>query len=219
MGLCLSVQPHVFLLPLDGRFQMDRVRIYIDASNLYKGCRAVCGEGRVNLGKFSRFLADGRPLERVKYFCAPPPEPIPSRFNVRTTKGQEEYRAAADSYTRQIGFLQQLQQWRRIQIIWGRLQRTRDDVLKEKGVDVALAVHLVVDSAGVEFETAIVVSGDSDLVLPMTVARDWGKRVEGAAFQPCFHVKQTCASFRFTELTKDIMQPFLVTRRFERPGR
>lgn len=192
---------------------MDRVQIYIDANNLYMGAKENCGNGKVQINRFARFLADGRPLVKVKYFCVEPPEPNRSRFNIETQKGRQEYRKAAISYTKQLSWLQQLKQWKKIELIYGRLQRTKDGKLKEKGVDVALALHLVVDAAKHDFETAIVVSGDADLVMPIETAISWGKKVEGAAFQPCYHVAQVCSAFKFTTLTPQIVAPFLVQNR------
>lgn len=188
---------------------MDRVRIYIDGSNLYRGAREACGNGKIQLSAFCRFLADKRPLQVVKYFCVDPPEPSSSRFNITTKEGLERYRAAAEAYTRQISWLTQLAQWGKIEIIKGRLQRTKDGDLREKGVDVALALHLVIDAAQRNFETSIVVSGDSDLILPIQTAISWGKRVEAAAFQPCYHIAATCESYRFTPLNKETIKRFL----------
>ena len=73
----------------------------------------------------------------------------------------------------------------------------------------ALALHLVVDASAADFETAIVVSGDSDLVLAIETAIHWGKKVEGAAFPPCYHISQTCNQFKFTVLTEQVIEPFL----------
>lgn len=188
---------------------MDRVKIYIDSSNLYLGARDACGNGKIKISHFCRYLADGRPLIQVKYFCVDPPEPNRSRFNVMTREGLNKYRQAAISYTKQLTWLTQLTQWKKIEIIKGRLQRTKSGHLREKGVDVALALHLVIDSAHNDFDTAIVVSGDADLVIPIKTAINWGKKVEAAAFQPCYHIKDVCKKFKFTTLNKSVITPFL----------
>ena len=80
---------------------MDRVIIYIDSSNLY-----------------------GRPLVEVKYFCVRPPEPNRSMYDLSTRTGRVKYAKANQSYLGQLSFLQQLDQWKKIQLIYGRLQRT-----------------------------------------------------------------------------------------------
>ncbi len=189
---------------------MDRVKIYIDSSNLYLGAKDVCGCGKVDIGKFSRHLADGRPLLQVKYFCVDPPEPNISHFNIQTREGKDKYAAAALSYTKQLSWLNHLQHWKRIKVVKGRLQRNqKSGKLTEKGVDVALALHLVIDSAMKEFETAIVVSGDADLALAIETAISWGMKVEAAAFQPCWHVAELCKRFKFTELNKNSISPFI----------
>jgi uncharacterized LabA/DUF88 family protein len=89
------------------------------------------------------------------------------------------------------------------------LQRTNRGELKEKGVDVAFALHLVIDCANDDFDTAIVVTGDGDFGLAIETAISWGKKVEGAAFQPCYHVAELCKEFGFTELSPQIMNPFI----------
>ena len=188
---------------------MDRVQIYIDSSKLYKGAKSNCGNGKVELSKFCKFLADGRPLVKVKYYCVKPPEPTRSHFDVSTSLGLRKYQGAIISYKKQLSWLKQLTQWKKIEMIYGRLQRIRPGELKEKGVDVALALDLVIDSASKNYETAIVVSGDADLVLAIKTAIDWGKKVEGCAFQPCYHISQVCRPFKFTELTCELIQPFI----------
>lgn len=182
--------------------------IYIDASNLYMGSKENCGEGRVHISKFARFLAKGRPLIKVKYFCVEPPEPTRSTFNLNTVLGRQKYVRAAEAYTKGMSFLKQLSQWKKIELIYGRLQKTKDGMLQEKGIDVALALHLVVDAANKSHEVSIVVSGDADLVMPIKVAVNWGKKVEGAAYQPCYHIAQSCSAF--TILSNEIMEPFLI---------
>lgn len=186
---------------------MDRVKIYIDSSNLYLGARKACGCGKVEIGRFCRHLAAGRPLVGVKYFCVDPPEPSRSRSNTNTKEGRKQFGAATDAYLKQIGFLEQLNQWKKIELIKGRLQRTKTGELKEKGVDVLMAIHIVTDAIAPNFETSIVVTGDADLVVAINIAKNFDKRVEGAAFQPCYHVAQACN--KFFELNEETIAPFI----------
>jgi hypothetical protein len=93
---------------------MDRVIIYIDASNLYKGAEENCGSGKIKLSQFVRFLAKGRPLVSVKYFCVEPPEPNKNYLDIRKTKGRAEYQKAKESYIKGALYLKQLNQWKKI---------------------------------------------------------------------------------------------------------
>jgi uncharacterized LabA/DUF88 family protein len=186
----------------------DRVIIYIDASNLYLRSKEVCGDGRINLKKFVRFLANDRPLLKIKYFCVEPPEPNRSKFCLSTSEGRAKYLRATEAYAKTISWYTLMKDWKLIELIHGRLQRTGDGRLQEKGVDVALALNLVVDSALPDHETSIVVSGDADLVMAVNIAKQWGKRVEGAAFEPCYHIAQSCDSFII--LNERNMYDFLV---------
>ncbi len=54
---------------------------------------------------------------------------------------------------------------------------------KEKGVDIALATHLLAMGFKNAYDVAIVVSGDKDYVEAIEEVRSLGKRVEGAAFR------------------------------------
>jgi hypothetical protein len=53
----------------------------------------------------------------------------------------------------------------------GRLSQ-RSDQQKEKGSDVNLATYLLVDGYEGDYEAAVIVSNDSDLVEPISVVRD-----------------------------------------------
>ncbi|MFG1301446.1 NYN domain-containing protein [Xanthobacter sp. V3C-3] len=49
--------------------------------------------------------------------------------------------------------------------------------MEEKGSDVNLAAHLVNDACSLQFDIAVVVSNDTDLITPVRMARQKGKRV------------------------------------------
>lgn len=136
---------------------MHRVIVYVDGFNLYHGMRA--SYGRIYhwldlemLG--GALLRPGQGLERIKYFTA-------------------RVRGHDDSRLRQVSYLKALAACcPRLEISEGRFQRqTRRcrscsaqwTAYEEKESDVSLAVALVEDAALNRYDTALVVSADSDL--------------------------------------------------------
>jgi uncharacterized LabA/DUF88 family protein len=144
---------------------MHRVRIYIDGFNLYYGMHTAFGRLFLWLdleALATGLLRPGQALDRVTYFTA----------RVRNDPLSEE---------RQDTYLQALTTPATcLEVIEGRFQRkTRrchscgvDRVTyEEKETDVSVAVSLVEDAARGAFETALVLSGDSDLCPAVRAAK------------------------------------------------
>ena len=158
-----------------------RVVVYIDGFNLYYGMRSR-GWRRyywLDLNRLAvRLLRPGQRLAGVKYFTA---RVIPDAGSVDKARRQNIYLEA-------LGTLPDLD------IHYGyylpKMQRcstcgTTWQTYEEKMTDVNIAVELVADAYDDTFDTAIVVSADSDLARPITTIREGfpGKRVV-AAFPP-----------------------------------
>lgn len=200
--------PCLFLLQFMAK---DRAIIYIDSSNLYLRAKGVCGTGKVKLREFSDFLAGpNRIVHKIKYFCVAPPEPNRSDYNVESQSGLQRYSESAQKYVAQKRWLRSLARWNQFELIYGKLIRNRGGRIgySEKGVDVALAIHMVADVINPQHQVSIIVTGDSDLVSAVYVVKGARLRVEGAAFQPCFDISQACDSFTF--LDSQNMAPFLI---------
>lgn len=136
---------------------MHRVRMYVDGFNLYYGIHAAYGRQCLWLDLESLacgVLRPGQQLEWVRYFTAP-------------------VRRLTDGRHRQDTYLQALRERsNRLDIVEGRFQQKRVICgacgaarisYEEKETDVSIAVSLVEDAASDRYDTAIVVSGDSDL--------------------------------------------------------
>ena len=145
-------------------FSPQRVTAYIDGFNLYYGLKsqgfrryywldvaALCGA----------LLQNGQNLTRTKYFTA------------RIT-------SPPDTRTRQSTYLEALQTRPDLEIFWGQyLIKTRtcrncgvvDQVSEEKMTDVNIAVQILSDAFRNQFDTALILSGDSDLVPPIREVR------------------------------------------------
>jgi uncharacterized LabA/DUF88 family protein len=133
------------------------VIVYIDGFNLYFGLRAKHERKYhwLDIQALSqRLLLPGQSLVEVKYFSA----------RVRNDPPAER---------RQATYIDALRaQCDRVTVIEGRFQEKQNNcrqcgaqwvTYEEKETDVSIAVALVEDAAADRFDTAIIVSGDSDL--------------------------------------------------------
>jgi uncharacterized LabA/DUF88 family protein len=142
----------------------SRVITYIDGFNLYFGLRE--NDWRkylwLDLCKFSQaLLLDSQVLQHTKYFTS----------RVRGNVGKQQ---------RQSAYLDALTSLRDLTIFWGRYQPDQKQCQKcghyayhpqEKKTDVNIATQLLCDAFHEEFDTALIVSGDADLVPPVQAVR------------------------------------------------
>ena len=141
-----------------------RVIVYIDGFNLYEG---LCEQGWrkylwLNLETFSEsLLTNGQKLAQVKYFTTRVSHPFEKR-------------------KRQSTFIDALGTLPKLRISYGRFKPDEKTCERcsaivhyqtEKQTDVNIASEMLIDTFNKEFETAILVSGDSDLVAPVKYIR------------------------------------------------
>jgi uncharacterized LabA/DUF88 family protein len=153
--------------------------VYVDGFNLYYGALKRTACRWLDLEKFFRFVFPQNDILGIRYFTAvinplpgDPDQPLRQKLYLRAlatrpmislVKGhylchpKSMPLVTPDSYGRRFA-----------------------DVLftEEKGSDVNLASHLLMDGFRDRYESAIVVSGDSDLATPITmVQQELGKKV------------------------------------------
>lgn len=143
---------------------MERIAIFIDGSNFYHGLKAIFRKTTIDFEKFGLRLTEGRKLIRTYYYNVP----------VNRKDGEDRYR-------RQQKFLTKLQNVPYMEVKLGRLV-PRAAGMVEKGVDVKLAVDMLVMAFRNIYDTAILVSGDGDFDAAIYGAKDMGKHVENAYF-------------------------------------
>lgn len=172
----------------------NRVVAYIDGFNLYYGMRSR-GWRRyywLDLNQLAeRLLRSGQMLESVKYFTARVIPDVGSEDKARRQNTYLEALGTLPDLAIQYGYyLPKTQQCSACGATW----RTYE----EKMTDVNIAVEMLSDAYENRFDTAIVVSADSDLARPITAIRERfpGKRVV-VAFPPnrfSFHLRNiaTC---------------------------
>lgn len=145
--------------------------VYVDAFNLYYGAAKDTPYKWLDLQALFRIMIPRNTIACIKYFTA----------RVQPRPGDP------DQPTRQLMYLRALQTLPNLQIVFGHYlshvvwmpmahplqgQKPFVQVIKteEKGSDVNLATHLLVDAFDNAFECAVIVSGDSDLRAPVQIA-------------------------------------------------
>ena len=148
-----------------------RVAVYIDGLNLFYGLRAKGWRRYYWLDLHSlaeRLLQPGQTLVAVRYFTArvlPDPD----------DPGKPD---------RQDAYLEALASLPDLSIHYGYFMARPNGGYEEKMTDVNIAVELVCDAHADAFDIAILISGDSDLIAAVRVARErYGKHVV-VAFPP-----------------------------------
>lgn len=165
----------------ENSIQLQRVIIYIDGFNLYFGLREKKWKNFywLNIQKLGEnILTKEQTLIEVKYFT--------SRISF-----------PPDKVKRQGTFIEALETLTNIKIYYGNYQSNKSVCKKcgftsmipsEKMTDVNIAVELLSDAYENKFDTAILISADSDLIAPInTVHRLFEDKKIIVAFPPARH--------------------------------
>jgi len=159
---------------------MLRTNVYIDGFNLYYGCLKDTPYRWLDLSKFAAFLLPkSHTVQHIKYYTARV-LPLPHDLQARTKQ---------DFYLRALGTIPNLS------VTFGHFLSNPKmmPLLKppatgpklalvmrtdEKGSDVNLASHLLLDAFRKNCDVAFVISNDSDLLEPVRIARrEFGLKV------------------------------------------
>ncbi|MBD3348298.1 MAG: NYN domain-containing protein [Candidatus Eisenbacteria bacterium] len=161
-----------------------RVVCFIDGSNLYSHLRDSFGAGKVHLPSLCHKLAGAhRRLHQWRMYAAPVPQGDTDEDKRR--------------YAGQQRFFEFVRRHRKGALRLARFQKDAHGILREKGVDVLLAVDLVRLAAEDAYDVAVVLSGDGDLVPAIkTVQEVYARRVEVALPDvPAYHVHQEADAY------------------------
>jgi hypothetical protein len=144
--------------------------VYIDGFNLYYGAVKGTAYRWLNLAEMCRLLLPNDQIRQIKYFTAlVNPRPNDPDQRVR----QESYlRALATipNLTTVFGYF--LTHEVKMALAGGKGGYASVIKTEEKGSDVNIATHLLIDGFKNEYELAVVVSNDSDLFLPIQFVVD-----------------------------------------------
>ncbi len=153
-----------------------KTNIYVDGFNFYYGCIRGTPYHWLNIGEMCRLLLPHDDIHRIKYFTA-----------LVTTRAHD-----TEKPLRQQNYLRALQTIPNLEIIRGSFlshevmmplappanRYVKVIKTEEKGSDVNLATHLLVDAFRNDFDLAVIVSNDSDLLMPIqVVTQQFGKPV------------------------------------------
>lgn len=146
----------------------DRVFIIIDGNNFYHRLKELELKNLLSFDyeKFTRFLVAKRKLILRKYYIGAIREEPNNPKSKKLMAGQQKL----------LGNLQK-QGW---QIGFGHMLKT--DNYHEKGVDVLMAADLLVGAYENLYDTAILVTSDTDLIPAIEKAREMKKKVEYIGF-------------------------------------
>lgn len=161
----------------------ERVMIFIDGSNLFHGIRHL--NIKVDYFKLVEFLRESRRLVRAYFYTA-----VPQERDVK--KGTPEW----DSLQRQKRFLDELS-FSGIKVKLAKLRRLPSGEFLEKEVDIMLATDMLSLAYQNAYDTAILVSGDSDFIYTVEEVQRIGKRVENATFKKTssYNLRKVCDRF------------------------
>lgn len=147
----------------------NRVAILIDGGNFYKKIRkdGLIPKGtRFNYVKFAEFLAQGRFVVSKAYYIGI------VRNHDNTIKSQQ----MVDSQQKLLSGLEKDgYKIRKGKIVY-------DNDIREKGVDVQMAIDLVIGAVENLYDKAIIVSSDTDLIPAIKYIKSKGKKVEYVGF-------------------------------------
>ena len=149
----------------------EKVVIYIDGNNFYKYLKdkqiSFPKGVKFNFLKFIDFLIGGRQLVSKRYYIGIVKNFDNSEKSKEIVRGQQKFLGELQK----MGFV-----IKRGKVIYdsGRI--------REKGVDVKISVDLVIGAVDNIFDTAIIVSSDTDLIPAIKYARFKGKNIEYVGF-------------------------------------
>jgi uncharacterized LabA/DUF88 family protein len=159
---------------------MERVMVFIDGANLFFSAIDLSIKPDFEYIKFvQKLVGKDRKLMRVYYYDA-----------------HIDQKTDPQRYRRQQIFLQKMNGLKYFEVRKGRMFNGR-----QKGVDVRIAVDMVTHGFKNNYDIAVIVSADSDLVPAVENIKAEGKQVELAFFDKCWELKNSCDTF--IELTPD----------------
>ncbi len=178
----------------------ERVVIFIDGSNLFHAIRYM--NIKIDYQKLVDFLKEDRKLIRAYFYGA-----IPQEKDIK--KNSPEW----ESYLRQRRFLEELS-LQGIKVKLAKLRRLPSGEYIEKEVDIMLATDMLSMAHMNTYDTAVLVSGDSDFSYTVEEVQRIGKRVENATFKKTssYQLRKVCDRFL---LLDDYMDRFVVQEKME----
>jgi len=171
----------------------ERVLILIDGSNFYFSLKKLnLPKYRItefDFGELAKWLSNGRTVTSRNYYIgavrAKPNDKKGQKLRKDQQKLFSHLRSKDQKFVTILGYLMQA-----------------GGVFHEKGVDVRIAIDLVVGAYEDKYDTAILISSDTDLIPAIDYTQKKGKKVECVGFssppnsQPSYGLIKTCSQSR-----------------------
>ncbi len=173
---------------IEYRYPNERVAIFIDGANMFHASNYL--KLKIDYRKLIEILRKDRWLLRAYFYTG-----IPADRNLPPEIYQQ--------FKKQQNFLNELSNIG-IKVKTMPLKRTPEGFI-EKGIDILLATDMVSLAFRNAYDTAVLVSGDSDYVPVVEEIQALGKRVENATFkrESSFHLRKVCDSFIILDNIKE----------------
>jgi hypothetical protein len=158
---------------------MQRTCVYVDGFNLYYGCLKGTPYRWLDLAHLCQLLLTNNDVIKIKYFTAlvnarpdDPSQPVRQQLYLRALKTLPNVEIFLGHYLSHVVSLP-LAQPPAKGSKWAKVIKT-----EEKGSDVNLAAQLLADGFRGKYDCAVVISNDSDLLMPIQIAKnELGKAV------------------------------------------
>jgi uncharacterized LabA/DUF88 family protein len=179
--------------------QKHKISVYIDGSNLYHKLKSLDIPNTIsfNYKGLCEYLARGRDIISLRYYTGA------VRAKAGDNKSQQLRREQQKlfSHLYSQGF----------EISRGYIMKS-NKTYHEKGVDVKIAIDILIGAYDKLYDTAILLSSDTDLIPAIKKVKELGKNIEyiGFAHQPSFGLqKHATRSFL---LPKEDLEQFVVKK-------
>src|SRR3989344_2196131 len=184
----------------------ERVIILIDGSNFYHYAKELGFQLQIQFDYkgFGEKLADGREIVSATYYIG----------KIRAKEKDEHSQRLRSNQQRLMAWLTRCG-WN---IEFGHMMKNQG-IFHEKGVDVHLAADLLRGAYKDTYDTAILVSSDTDLIPAIQYLREEGKKLEyiGFSHQPSYGLIKY--SDVRTLLKKEDLEPFQSTKKHQKTRR
>ena len=178
--------------------KIKKVAIYIDGSNLYYKLKDLDIKNITyfHYGNLSQYLAgENRMIVAKRYYIG----------SVRAKGGDKKAIRMQENQVRLFNHLRSKSEGFNVKL--GYLMKS-DGVYHEKGVDVKIAVDLLVGAYENMYDTAILISSDTDLIPAIQKIKHLGKEIEyiGFSHKPSYGLIKNATETRL--LTKNDIKEF-----------
>ncbi len=178
--------------------KIDRIAVYVDGSNLYHKLKSLDIKNITyfQYGNFAKWLAGENRIITAK------------RYYIGVVRAKENDKKAVEMQKNQVRLFNHLQSAQEKYSLQRGYLMKNDGTFHEKGVDVKIAVDMLVGAYEDLYDTAILVSSDTDLIPVIKKIRQLNKKVEyiGFSHQPSYGLIKNANETRL--ITKEDARKF-----------